>query len=56
MEVIQPFHLVQMLREWKVGLSADAMDLLQRIFWFDPLDRLSLEQVWSHPWMCATQQ
>ena len=48
-------YLVQMLTEWNVGLSADAMDLLQRMFWLDPLDRLSLEQVWSHPWMCATQ-
>ena len=48
-------YLVQMLTEWNVGLSADAMDLLQRMFWLDPLDRLSLEQVWSHPWMTATQ-
>jgi serine/threonine protein kinase len=48
-------YLVQMLIEWNVGLSADAMDLLQRMFWLDPLDRLSLEQVWSHPWMAATQ-
>ena len=47
-------YLVQMLTEWNVGLSADAMDLLQRMFWLDPLDRLSLEQVWNHPWMCAT--
>mmetsp|Transcript_29858 Transcript_29858/g.59499 ORF Transcript_29858/g.59499 Transcript_29858/m.59499 type:complete len:567 (+) Transcript_29858:178-1878(+) len=44
-------YLVQMLTEWKVGLSADAMDLLQRMFWLDPTDRLSLEQVWAHPWM-----
>ena len=47
-------YLVQMLTEWNVGLSADAMDLLQRMFWLDPLDRLSLEQVWNHPWMRAT--
>lgn len=44
-------YLVQMLTEWQVGLSADAMDLLQRMFWIDPTDRLSLEQVWAHPWM-----
>mmetsp|Transcript_40192 Transcript_40192/g.70727 ORF Transcript_40192/g.70727 Transcript_40192/m.70727 type:complete len:449 (-) Transcript_40192:111-1457(-) len=47
-------YLVQMLTEWQVGLSADAMDLLQRMFWVDPTDRLSLEQVCAHPWM--TQQ
>jgi len=44
-------YLVQMLTEWQVGLSADAMDLLQRMFWLDPTDRLSLEQVCAHPWM-----
>ncbi|KAL3805000.1 hypothetical protein ACHAW5_011194 [Stephanodiscus triporus] len=44
-------YLVQMLTEWQVGLSADAMDLLQRMFWLDPTDRLSLEQVYAHPWM-----
>ena len=31
--------------------DADAMDLLQRMFWLDPTDRLSLEQVCAHPWM-----
>ena len=44
-------YLVQMLTEWQMGLSADAMDLLQRMFWLDPTDRLSLEQVVAHPWM-----
>ena len=44
-------YLVQMLTEWNVGLSADAMDLLQRMFWLEPTDRLSLEQVCAHPWM-----
>ena len=44
-------YLVHMLTEWKTGLSGDAMDLLQRIFWFDPTDRLCLEQVLAHPWM-----
>jgi serine/threonine protein kinase len=43
-------YLVNMLTEWKTGLSGDAMDLLQRMFWLDPIDRLSLEQVWAHPW------
>jgi hypothetical protein len=44
-------NLVRMLTEWQVGLLGDAMDLLQRMFWLDPTDRLSLEQVCAHPWM-----
>jgi len=44
-------YLVQMLKEWDLGLSSDAMDLLQRMLWLDPKDRLSLDQVRAHPWM-----
>jgi serine/threonine protein kinase len=44
-------YLVQMLTEWDIGLSPDAMDLLQRMLFLDPKDRLSLEQVRAHPWM-----
>ena len=44
-------YLVQMLSEWNLGLSPDAMDLLQRMLWLDPKDRLGLEQVQAHPWM-----
>lgn len=44
-------YLMQILTERRVGLSEDAMDLLQRMFWVDPADRLSLEQVCAHPWM-----
>lgn len=44
-------YLVQMLTEWEVGISSDAMDLLQRMLFIDPKDRLSLDQVKAHPWM-----
>jgi serine/threonine protein kinase len=44
-------YLVQMLSEWELGISSDAMDLLQRMMWLDPKDRLSLDQVRGHPWM-----
>jgi serine/threonine protein kinase len=44
-------YLVQMLTEWNIPISADAMDLLQRMLFADPIDRLSLEQVRAHPWM-----
>jgi serine/threonine protein kinase len=44
-------YLVQMLTEWEIGLSSDALDLLQRMLFLDPKDRLSLDQVRAHPWM-----
>ena len=46
-------YLVQMLTEWELGISSDAMDLLQRMLFLDPKDRLSLDQVRAHPWMTA---
>lgn len=44
-------YLVQMLTEWNLGLSPDSLDLLQRMLFLDPKDRLSLDQVRAHPWM-----
>jgi serine/threonine protein kinase len=46
-------YLVSILSKWRLGLSGDAMDLLQRMFWLDPTDRLSLDQVCAHPWMSS---
>ncbi|CAB9507870.1 activated protein kinase catalytic subunit alpha-1 [Seminavis robusta] len=48
-------YLVQMLTEWELGLSSDSMDLLQRMLFLDPKDRLSLDQVRAHPWMLTGQ-
>jgi serine/threonine protein kinase len=47
-------YLVQMLTEWNIPISPDAMDLLQRMLFLDPKDRLSLSQVRAHPWMINT--
>lgn len=44
-------HMRRILVERACGLSVDAMDLLQRMLYYDPWDRLSLDQVWDHPWM-----
>ena len=44
-------YLAQMLTEWEIGISPDGMDLLQRMLFLDPKDRLSLDQVRAHPWM-----
>jgi serine/threonine protein kinase len=38
-------YLVQMLTEWDLGLTSDALDLLQRMLFLDPKDCLSLDQV-----------
>ena len=48
-------YLVQMLTEWQIGITGDAMDLLQRMLFIDPKDRLSLDQVRAHPWMVRGQ-
>jgi len=45
-------YLTRVVRDqWNMNLSADAVDLLQRMLLLDPRDRLSLQQVRNHPWM-----
>jgi len=45
-------YLVALLtNDTDINLSGDAMDILQRMLWADPKDRLSLQQVRNHPWM-----
>ena len=44
-------YLAPILRVWKCTISENAMDLLQRMLFSHPHDRLSLDQVRSHPWM-----
>ena len=44
-------YMVQLLTEWDLGLSPEAMDLLQKMLYKDPRKRLSLKQVWSHAWV-----
>jgi len=34
-----------------LGLSGDAIDILQRMLFLDPRDRISLQQVRDHLWM-----
>jgi len=42
-------YLEQILTEWDMGLSHDAMDLLQKMLCKMPNDRLNIEQVKNHP-------
>lgn len=36
---------------WNMTVNPDLVDLMQRMFFLDPTDRLSLEQILVHPWM-----
>eukprot|EP00985_Skeletonema_marinoi_P005685 scaffold2468_cov133-Skeletonema_marinoi.AAC.7 len=49
-------NLMQILTARRAGLSLDAMDLLQKMLYMDPADRLSLEQVISHPWFSCVDK
>ena len=44
-------YLRDVVRNWNLGLSADLIDLLQRMMWVDARKRLSLDQIRAHPWM-----
>lgn len=44
-------YFAQTVASWNLELSADLIDLLQRMFFINPTDRLSIEQVRAHPWM-----
>lgn len=43
--------LMNMLNQWRLPISEDAGDLLQRMLREDPRDRLSLTEVGDHPWV-----
>mmetsp|Transcript_6899 Transcript_6899/g.7144 ORF Transcript_6899/g.7144 Transcript_6899/m.7144 type:complete len:351 (+) Transcript_6899:264-1316(+) len=44
-------QLGDMLEHWGVYLSAEAIDLLQRMLNRNPSERLTVEQIMEHPWM-----
>jgi serine/threonine protein kinase len=44
-------YMVQLLSEWNLGLSSEAMELLQAMLYKDPQRRFSLRQVLQHPWL-----
>ena len=43
--------LRQMLLQWNIHISEQAMDLLQRILRENPQERLTIAQMKAHPWM-----
>jgi serine/threonine protein kinase len=43
--------LKQMLLQWNMHISEEAMDLLQRILQGTPSDRLTIPEIKAHPWM-----
>jgi serine/threonine protein kinase len=50
-DIIVRGDLVRQIQDWGIRLSPDAGDLLQSMLQLDPRDRLSLAEVWSHPWV-----
>lgn len=44
-------HFQQCAESSNLGLSKDLLDLLQKMFFVNPRDRLSLDQIRKHPWM-----
>lgn len=44
-------YLERVLTEWNTGLTHSCMDLLQRMIFIHPTNRLSLQQIRAHPWM-----
>lgn len=50
-EIIVEGQLMDQLQTWEIELSEEAGDLLQSMLQQSPRDRLSLEQVMSHPWV-----
>jgi hypothetical protein len=43
-------RLKAMCKQWRLGLSAEAEDLLFRMISAKPTERLSLEEIKAHPW------
>lgn len=49
-------HFAAIAEHWNLGLSSDLVDLLKRLFWANPKQRLSLQQIRNHPWMNGPEQ
>jgi serine/threonine protein kinase len=49
--VLPPFRDVVFNGVYDLGMSNEAMDLLERIFRLDPNNRLTLSQILEHPWV-----
>ena len=44
-------RLMDLLRQWRIPVSVEAGDLLQRVFVLDPARRLTLRDMLRHPWL-----
>ncbi len=44
-------NLMRQLKSWGINISEDAGNLLQNMLMLDPRDRLTLAQIFSHPWI-----
>jgi len=50
-ELIVNGRLEEQLRNWSIFLSREACDLMQKMLKLKPQDRLTLAQVFAHPWV-----
>jgi serine/threonine protein kinase len=50
-ELIVTGRLMEQLKNWDIRLSDDAGDLMQKMLQYQPKNRLSLAQVFDHPWV-----
>lgn len=52
-QMIATGRLAELLDIWQLQLSAEARDLLTRLLQPVPEDRITLEEVLRHPWVCG---
>lgn len=52
-QMIARGRLGEMVAAWGLELSAEVVDLLQRLMRPDPSERISLSEALNHPWMQA---
>lgn len=49
-KLVSKGDLRMLLESWNIDLSEEASDLLQNMFWRNPLDRMNLNEIFQHPW------
>jgi len=49
--IVVEHRLMDLLRQWRIHVSPEAGDLLQRLFVVDPARRITLREMARHPWM-----
>jgi serine/threonine protein kinase len=48
-------EFVELLSEWKLRVSASAVDLLSKVLRLDPAERITVKDMLHHPWLAQAQ-